>query len=62
VRERGRDSDSPLIAGLIYTPMAQSGEYYAALKMRGVPANLMRFDSEYHGTGSKPSNAMRTML
>ena len=44
------------------TPMAQSEEYYAALKMRGVPAKLMRFDSEYHGTGSKPSNAMRTML
>ncbi|MGK7294754.1 MAG: S9 family peptidase [Candidatus Wenzhouxiangella sp. M2_3B_020] len=44
------------------TPMAQSEEYYAALKVRGVPAKLMRFDSEYHGTGSKPSNAMRTML
>lgn len=44
------------------TPMAQSEEYYAALKMRGVPAKLMRFDSEYHGTSSKPSNAMRTML
>lgn len=44
------------------TPMAQSEEYYAALKMRGVPAKLMRFDSEYHGTGFKPSNAMRTML
>jgi len=44
------------------TPMAQSEEYYAALKVRGVPAKLMRFDSEYHGTGSKPSNAMRTLL
>ncbi|MEM6513087.1 MAG: S9 family peptidase [Pseudomonadota bacterium] len=44
------------------TPMPQSEEYYAALKVRGVPAKLMRFDSEYHGTGSKPSNAMRTML
>ena len=44
------------------TPMAQSEEYYAALKIRGVPAKLMRFDSEYHGTGSKPSNAMRTIL
>jgi dipeptidyl aminopeptidase/acylaminoacyl peptidase len=42
--------------------MAQSEEYYAALKIRGVPAKLMRFDSEYHGTGSKPSNAMRTIL
>jgi len=44
------------------TPMAQSEEYYAALKMRGVPAKLMRFDSEYHGTSTKPSNAMRTIL
>jgi len=44
------------------TPMAQSEKYYAALKTRGVTAKLMRFDSEYHGTGSKPSNAMRTML
>ncbi len=44
------------------TPMAQSEEYYAALKVRGVPAKLMRFDNEYHGTGSKPSNAMRTLL
>lgn len=43
------------------TPMAQSEEYYAALKVRGVPAKLMRFNEEYHGTGSKPSNAMRTM-
>ena len=44
------------------TPMAQSEEWYAALKMRGIPTKLMRFDSEYHGTGSKPSNAMRTLL
>lgn len=44
------------------TPMPQSEEFYAALKMRGVPAKLMRFAGEYHGTGSKPSNYMRTML
>ncbi|MDA8017901.1 MAG: S9 family peptidase [Thermoanaerobaculia bacterium] len=44
------------------TPMAQSEEYYAALKMRGVPSKLLRFAGEYHGTGSKPSNYMRTML
>jgi dipeptidyl aminopeptidase/acylaminoacyl peptidase len=43
------------------TPMAQSEEYYAALKVQGVPAQLMRFNEEYHGTSSKPSNAMRTM-
>ncbi len=44
------------------TPMPQSEEYYAALKQRGVPATLLRFDSEFHGTGSKPSNWMRTQL
>nr|XP_061810457.1 uncharacterized peptidase YuxL-like [Nerophis lumbriciformis] len=37
-------------------------EYYAALKMRGVPAKLLRFAGEYHGTGTRPSNFMRTML
>ena len=44
------------------TPMAQSEEYYAALKMRGVPARLLRFNDQYHGTGTLPSNNMRTML
>lgn len=44
------------------TPMAQTEEYYAALKMRGVPSALLRFRDEYHGTGSKPSNWMRTRL
>jgi dipeptidyl aminopeptidase/acylaminoacyl peptidase len=44
------------------TPMAQSEEYYAALKMRGVPTALLRFEGEYHGTSSRPSNWMRTQL
>ncbi len=44
------------------TPIPQSEEYYAALKMRGVPTTLLRFEGEYHGTGSKPSNFMRTQL
>ena len=44
------------------TPIPQTEEYYAALKYRGVPAALLRFDGEYHGTGSKPSNWMRTQL
>ena len=44
------------------TPMAQSEEYFAALKVRGVPARLLRFNDQYHGTGTKPSNNMRTML
>jgi len=45
------------------TPMAQTEEYYAALKVRGVPVKLMQFNDEYHGTGSmKPSNFIRTQL
>jgi dipeptidyl aminopeptidase/acylaminoacyl peptidase len=44
------------------TPMPQSEEYYAALKMLGVPSKLLRFNEEYHGTGAKPSNYMRTIL
>ena len=44
------------------TPMPQSDEYYTALKMRGVPTALLRFEGEYHGTGSRPSNFMRTQL
>ncbi|MGH7515902.1 MAG: prolyl oligopeptidase family serine peptidase [Gemmatimonadales bacterium] len=44
------------------TPMPQSEEYYAALKLRGVPAALIRFEGEYHGTSSRPSNFMRTQL
>ncbi len=44
------------------TPMPQTEEYYAALKLRGVPARLLRFEGEYHGTSSRPSNFMRTVL
>ena len=44
------------------TPMPQTEEYYAALKMKGVPAKLLQFNDEYHGTGSKPSNYIRTQL
>ncbi|HEX7041203.1 MAG TPA: prolyl oligopeptidase family serine peptidase, partial [Trueperaceae bacterium] len=44
------------------TPMSQTEEFYQALKMRGVPVAMLRFEGEYHGTGSKPSNFMRTQL
>jgi len=44
------------------TPMPQTEEFYAALKMRGVPTTLLQFEGEYHGTGSKPSNFIRTQL
>jgi len=44
------------------TPMPQSEEFYSALKMRGIPAVLLRFENEWHGTSSRPSNWMRTQL
>lgn len=44
------------------TPMPQTEEYFAALKYRGVPTRMLRFQSEYHGTGTRPSNAIRTIL
>lgn len=42
------------------TPMSQTEELYAALQMRGVPTVLLRFHEQYHGTGSAPSNFLRT--
>jgi dipeptidyl aminopeptidase/acylaminoacyl peptidase len=44
------------------TPMPQTEEYYAALKVKGVPAKLLQFNEEFHGTGTKPSNYIRTQL
>ncbi len=44
------------------TPIGQTEEYYQALRMLGVPTVMVRFNGEYHGTGSKPSNFMRTQL
>jgi dipeptidyl aminopeptidase/acylaminoacyl peptidase len=44
------------------TPMPQTEEFYSALKYRGVETVMLRFNEEYHGTGSKPSNYMRTLL
>src|SRR5439155_6017589 len=44
------------------TPIPQTEEYYAALKIRNVPTVMLRFNGEYHGTGSKQTNFMRTQL
>ena len=44
------------------TPMGQTEEYFQALNAVGVETVLVRFNGEYHGTGSKPSNFMRTQL
>jgi dipeptidyl aminopeptidase/acylaminoacyl peptidase len=44
------------------TPMPQTEEYYSALKVMKVPTAMIRFNEEWHGTSSKPSNWMRTQL
>lgn len=44
------------------TPLAEAEQYFAALKMRGVPTRLVPMQGEYHGTGSIPSNYLRTQL
>ena len=44
------------------TPMAQAEQFYRALKLRKVPTALVRFNNEWHGTSSTPSNFLRTQL
>ena len=44
------------------TPMGQTEEYYRALRYLNVPTAMIRFKNEWHGTGSRPSNFMRTQL
>ncbi|WP_353266777.1 S9 family peptidase [Gemmatimonas sp.] len=44
------------------TPMGQTEEYYEALKVLRVPTAMVRFNNEWHGTSSTPSNFLRTQL
>jgi dipeptidyl aminopeptidase/acylaminoacyl peptidase len=44
------------------TPMPQTEQFYSALKLRKVPTAMVRFNDEWHGTTSKPSNFLRTQL
>jgi dipeptidyl aminopeptidase/acylaminoacyl peptidase len=44
------------------TPISQTEEFYQALKYRKVPTAMLRFNEEWHGTSSRPSNLMRTQL
>ncbi len=44
------------------TPMPQTEEFYQALKILKVPTAMIRFNDEWHGTSSKPSNYLRTQL
>jgi dipeptidyl aminopeptidase/acylaminoacyl peptidase len=44
------------------TPMPQTEQFYSALKLLKVPTAMIRFNDEWHGTTSKPSNFVRTQL
>ena len=44
------------------TPIPQTEEFYQALKMERVPTKMIRMNDEWHGTGSNPSNFIRTQL
>ena len=44
------------------TPMGQTEEFYQAMQYVGAPTVMLRFQGEWHGTSSKPSNFMRTQL
>src|SRR5262245_24097007 len=44
------------------TPISQTEEFYQALKAVGVPTAMLRFNGEWHGTSSRPSNFIRTQL
>jgi dipeptidyl aminopeptidase/acylaminoacyl peptidase len=44
------------------TPITQTEEFYEALKVQKVPTAMIRFNDEWHGTTSKPSNFLRTQV
>ncbi len=44
------------------TPISQTEEFYQALKIQKVPTAMIRFNDEFHGTSSNPSNYIRTVL
>jgi dipeptidyl aminopeptidase/acylaminoacyl peptidase len=44
------------------TPMPQTEQFYSALKLLKVPTAMLRFNNEWHGTSSTPSNFVRTQL
>jgi dipeptidyl aminopeptidase/acylaminoacyl peptidase len=44
------------------TPMPQTEQFYSALKLLKVPTAMVRFNNEWHGTTSTPSNFLRTQL
>jgi dipeptidyl aminopeptidase/acylaminoacyl peptidase len=44
------------------TPIAQTEQFYSALRLLKVPTAMVRFNNEWHGTSTTPSNFIRTQL
>ena len=44
------------------TPISQAEQFSRALKFRKIPTALLRYKNQAHGTGTRPSNFMRTQL
>lgn len=42
------------------TPISQTEQFYQALKAQRKPTAMIRFEGEWHGTSSRPSNFLRT--
>ena len=43
----------------VRTPMAESEQYYGALRLQGVESALVRIQGAYHGIAARPSNLAR---
>jgi dipeptidyl aminopeptidase/acylaminoacyl peptidase len=43
----------------VRTPMAESEQYYGALRLQGVESAFVRLQGAYHGIAAKPSNLAR---
>ena len=44
------------------TPISESEQYYQALKMRQIPASLVRIQESGHGIANKPSNLLAKVV
>ena len=44
------------------TPMSESEQYYAALKLQGVPTAMVRFPEASHGIASRPSQLVSKVV
>jgi dipeptidyl aminopeptidase/acylaminoacyl peptidase len=56
------DDDHDWCDGPAHARWPSRREFYEALRVRKIPTELIRFNNEWHGTSSTPSNFLRTQL